>query len=183
MRYLLLITLLVGIGSLQAQIWPKRTIPLDLAEPAVKEAMIAFPDHKSNRQVFMYAFCEAFLDQWRWGSRSGTITRQNDKSPYSQGYDAGMRALAGDLKEFNITPSDFGYVLKSIEGTYKGGFESSEFEIARTGERFHSNFGFIEELPKGKVRINVWMSPETELGFGHMNQWEREIIINQIEKQ
>jgi len=183
MRYLLLITLLVGIGSLQAQIWPKRTIPLDLAEPAVKEAMIAFPDHKSNRQLFMYAFCEAFLDQWRWGSRSGTITRQHDKSPYSQGYDAGMRALAGDLKEFNITPSDFGYVLKSIEGTYKGRFESSEFEIAATGERLHTNLGLIEGLPKGKVRINVWMSPETDLGFGHMNQWKREIIINQIEKQ
>jgi hypothetical protein len=183
MRPLLLITLLIGIGSLHAQIWPKRTIPLNLAEPAAKEAMVAFPDNKSNRQLFMYAFCQAFLDQWRWGSRSGTITRQHDKSPYSQGYDAGMRALAGDLKESSISPEDFGYVLKTIEGTYKGGFESSEFKVEGSGERFYTNFGNISDLPEGKVRINVWMSPETELGFGHMNQWKREIIINEIENK
>ena len=183
MRYLLLITLLIGIGSLQAQIWPKRTIPLNLAEPAVKEAMIAFPDHKSNRQLFMYAFCEAFLDQWRYIARPGTIRHGDDKSAYSQGYNAGLRALAGDLKQSSIGPDDFGYVLKTIEGTYKGGFESSEFKVEATGERFHTNPGFIKDLPEGKVRINVWMSPETELGFGHMNQWKREIIINEIENK
>ena len=168
---------------LHAQISPERTIPLALAEPAAKKAMMAFPDNKNERLYFMYAFCEAFLDQWRFMAHPHTVIWGDEKSSGSQGYKAGVAALSGELKDARITPSDFGYVIKSIEGTYKGGSESSEFLIDATGERFHTNLGFIEKLPSGKVRINVWMSPETQLGFGHFNQWKREIIINQIESK
>jgi len=178
MRHFFLIAFLSGVGSL-----PARTIPVELAEPSANAAMVAFPDDRNSRLTFMFSFCEAFLDQWRHiaSPHPQTIPR-GDKSPYDQGYNAGLRALAGDLKKNDISPSDFGYILKTIEGTYKGEFESSEFQIDKTGERFHTNFGFVTGLPEGKVRINVWMSPETELGFGHFNQWKREIIIVEIEK-
>ena len=185
MRCLLLIAFLLGHGSLHAQ---SNTIPLALAESAVKQAMVAFPDNEKSRRSFMYAFCEAWLDQWRCMARTSEFPRTTSRDQgYTEpsrklGYEAGLKAVTRDFSDSNISPSDFGYVLKSIEGTYRGRFESSEFEIDATGERFHTNFGFVTELPNGKVRINVWMSPETEHGFGHFNQWKREIIIVEIEK-
>jgi hypothetical protein len=178
MRLLLFLVFLSSVCTLEAQ---KPTIPTTLAEPAANAAMAAFPNDRNKRLIFMSSFCEAFLDQWRHIASPQTIAR-GDQSPYDQGYNAGLRALAGDLKQNDVTPSDFGYLNKTIEGTYNGDIESSEF-IEETGERFHTNFGFITRLPAGKVRINVWMSPDTVLGFGHFNQWKREIIICEIENK
>jgi hypothetical protein len=174
MRLLFILAVLLGFCPLRAQ-----TIPVALAESASKQAMMAFPDSKEDRIVFMQSFCEPFLDQWRYMARPVEILHGDAKTPYARGYKAGLKALAGN-PQLSVDPGEFGYVFKTIEGTYNGGFELSEFVVDGTGERFHTNSGMLAKLPEGKVRLNVWMSPETVRGFGHFNQWKREIILVEI---
>jgi len=180
----LLLFLLIFSTALQAQSLP---IPLKLAEPAVTAAQKAFPDNKESRLPFIQGYCQSFLDSWRDGIHAANVTRGFSDKPTEAGYSAGKAALAAEAaakaREVGVSPADFGYTMKVIEGTFVPGFETSHFLTADTGEKFHTCFGMVNTLPEGKVKVNVWISPEALMGYGHMGQWKREIILIGIQTE
>lgn len=165
------------IGSAHARSWSTRPIPAYLAEPAVLAAQSVFPDDKAAREHFIGAYCEAFLDVWRYGKRIDKVGRAFSAEAYDHGYRVGLKASREDLSYAVISPADFGYVLKTLKGLYKADFEKSEFVVADIDERFHLHHGRVEHFPSGEYEITAWVSPESSLGFGHFGQWKREIIV------
>jgi|GEM_PF-6701915 len=152
------------------------TIPLVLAERAVEKALKDYPSDKEARLTFIETYCRAFLDEWRFGTMSHTTVSFSDKIAQSA-YAAGVEDRIKLRGEFNVSPSDYGYTIKTITGFYSGGFEVSELIEEPTKEKFHVNFGDVEGLPQGVVRVQAWVSPEHHIGFGHDALWKREIIL------
>ena len=180
----LLPLILTSVMALQtcaiAQSWPKRTIPVQLAEDAVIAAQKEFPDDKQKRCDFIDSYRMAFLFSLRCGGQTENLHVGFSDDVRQKGYDAGVYALNESSNRPSISPEDFGYVIKELEGEYIGGFEKSEFTVEATGERYHLNKGRIKRMPRGRIKIWAYVSPESPTGYGHFGGWKREIIVVRV---
>jgi hypothetical protein len=163
-----------------AQTWPAKTIPLHLAEDAVIAAQNEYPEDKQSRYGFIDSYCMAFLYSLRFGDQNTNVHLGYSDDARQKGYNAGINALREGSIGTSITPADFGYLIKDLEGEYHGGFEKSEFVVSTTGERYHLNKGNEKRIPAGNIKIRAYVSPESSLGYGHFNGWKREIIVIQV---
>ena len=178
MRTVAILLLSILAPPLFGQIWPARVVPLHLAEPAVDESLKAFPEDRQARYMFVAGFCEAFLDSWRYASRLQDFHRNFSEEPWGQGYKAGK--VAREKLEISVSPADFGYTLEVLTGTFRVGFETSEFVVSASERRFHTNLGLEDSIPETEVTVRAWVSPKSSLGYGHFNQWNQEIILTEV---
>lgn len=172
--------LLLALCASRAQAHPERMIPLVLAEPAVQAALEAFPESRESRYGFIDGYCEAFLDHWRHCARisAGRFRKSFTNAPRTCGYAEGNEALPDQMKKTHVTPLDFGYTLQTLTGTFTQGFEKKQFTVAATNEKIWLSRGLLRSLPADReITISAFVSPLSRLGFGHMNQWKRELIV------
>ncbi|CAM2767870.1 hypothetical protein [Rariglobus hedericola] len=166
-----------------AQAFPPRPpIPSVLVEPALAAAKAAFPDDKEKRLNYISGYCEAFLDNFRYGSRIQNVYRNSD-DVWNSGRNSGLKAFPEIQKNSYISPMDFGYTLQTLTGTYVTGFETGHFLLSETKEKVEIFLGAVDSLPADReIRIKAFVSPESIIGVGHFNAYRRSIIVVQHEK-
>lgn len=153
-------------------------IPVPLAETAVLAARERFPDDSLKRGEFIEEYAEAYLDFLRLGGAGfERMKKMAGGGGRQAGFDAARAAILDPKTRMTVTPANFGYGLIIIDGTYRGGFEVSEFK-SDDGEAFEISWGETPAPRTGsKVRVIGYVSPKTLSRFGHMGAHDREIIV------
>ncbi len=158
--------------------------------------------------LYGIGFCNSFRLAILEGFYESSEMRDEQMDPFCKGrFDgskyAKMQASFHTLKD--IGPETYGYAEQRVVGVYVSGFEVSKFVPDGSDEVWWltSNNEFyeylVETIGQKGVRNGPWaggvsipenqavtvdikglVSPEKEAGYGHLNQYAREIIVQNV---
>lgn len=144
---------------------------------------------KKDKERMMYQRCFSDAIEHRIENTGSTMDRGDNTTPCGKGNDDGHHYFDLNRDKFKgITLEDYGYRYIETEGRYVAGFELSEFTDNKTGDKWWLKK--IEGLKMPyligpepiKMKIRGYLSPKALAGYGHFNGWDREIIIDYVEK-
>jgi hypothetical protein len=164
----------------------------------------------SEKDLFRYGvgFCSSFRLAVLEGLYNSPGMNDEIDSAFSQGsYDGAMYAENRESSEElrNVGPATYGYTKQRVSGVYVSGFEVSKFMPAESDEVWWliQNEDFHEELVKViglkgsgngqwsggvflpsnvpvSIKIQGLVSPKVQDRYGHLNQYEREVIVQNV---
>ena len=180
-----------------------RKLVADRYPPKVQSILLPVASAKAKASFSDETAQSQNIYSYMWGyvhgleNTPGTMSVGKTGSPHQMGFDAGLMDYQALSSQTNkpLGLVDFGYEPITAAGIYESGFENSRFLPTGSNDKWWGKFqiGVIESYAEkksiGKCGLFInprsctfrgYLAPDSKIGTGHMNQYDRDFIITEI---